>query len=142
MGEKDLMAQIAELKVLAMKNAKPLFDEQIARCVAAIVVDISDGVILHSTPPANQLFGYVNGELDGMSIKTLMPERFRSVHDSHRLNYSKNPKERAMGEAAMTLWGITKSGQEFKIEISLYPVEIIAKRCVVATIMKRRDKLK
>ena len=134
-----LIREVEELKVQAMRNAKPIFDEQITRCVSAIIVDMSDGSIIYSTRPANELFGYVNGGLDGMNITDLMPERFRGAHAGHLRNYSHAPRPRQMGESQMDLFGIDKSGNEFKIEISLYPTEIINRKCAVATIIKMRN---
>jgi len=134
----ELLQQIKELKVLAMKNAKPLFDEQITRCVCAIIVDLSNGTILYSTQPVNVLFGYVNGGLDGKNIVDLMPERFRGRHGQHLATFAHNPKIRQMGESEMGLYGLHKDGSEFRLEISLYPTEIINTRCAVATIIKMR----
>lgn len=133
------MQEVRELKIAAFRNAKPFFDEQITRCVCAIIVDMDDGTILYSTQPANELFGYTNGGLDGMNITDLMPKRFRKAHGGHLQNYRHAPKPRQMGEAAMDLFGVTSEGEEFKIEISLYPTEIINKRCAVATILKMRN---
>lgn len=134
----EIEKEIRELKVLAMRNAKPLFDEQITRCVSAIIVDLSDGTILYSTAPANALFGYVNGGLDGKNITDLMPERFRTKHGGHLAHFAHAPKIRQMGESEMALYGLHTDGTEFKIEISLYPTEIINTRCAVATILKMR----
>lgn len=134
-----LVQKMAELTVLAMRNAKPLFDEQIARFSPCIVVDVSDGIILHSTPRANELFGYINGELDGKNIKDLMPVRFRAGHDEHLKYFKANPKSRPMGHAAMTLVGLNKNGAEFSIEISLEPVNLIGKELAIATILKTRN---
>lgn len=135
----ELMKEVAELKRQTYRNAKPIFDEQITRCVRAIIVDMEDGTILYSTPPANDLFGYTNGGLDGKNITDLMPERFREVHAKHLANYRAHPVVRQMGESQMALFGIDTKGNEFKIEISLYPTEIINKKCAVATIIKMRN---
>jgi PAS domain S-box-containing protein len=133
------MSEMAALKVLAMRNAKPLFDEQIARFSPSIVVDVSDGVILHSTPRANELFGYINGELDGKNIKDLMPIRFRHGHDEHLKYFKGNPVARPMGHRSMTLVGLNKEGVEFPIEISLEPINLIGKELAIATILKTRN---
>lgn len=134
----DLIQEVEELKRAAWRNAKPIFDEQITRCVAALIVDLSDGSILYSTPPVNEMFGYLNGGLDGRNITDLMPERFRKAHAGHLRNFSHSPRPRQMGEAAMDLFGLSQDGTEFKIEISLYPTEIINKKAVVATVIKMR----
>ena len=133
------MREVAELKRQSFRNAKPIFDEQITRCVSAVIVDMEDGTILYATPPANDLFGYTNGGLDGKNITDLMPERFRKGHAGHLQNYRQSPRPRQMGEAQMDLYGLTTTGEEFKIEISLYPTEIINKKCAVATIIKMRN---
>lgn len=135
----ELIKEIQELKLQAFRNAKPVFDEQITRCVSAIIVDLNDGMIIYSTPPANEMFEYLNGGLDGKNITDLMPIRFRSSHKDHLKRYSDAPRPRQMGESQMSLFGVNKSGKEFKIEISLYPTEIINKKCVVATIIKMRN---
>lgn len=138
-SSQELMDEIAKLKILAMKNAKPVFDEKITQCVAAIIVDLADGMILYSTPPVNEMFGYFNGGLDSKNITDLMPERFRAAHGGHLQHFAHNPKPRQMGESQMDLYGLSANGEEFKIEISLYPTEIINKRCAVATIIKMRN---
>jgi len=135
----ELIREVQELKVAAWRNAKPIFDEQITRCVSAIIVDMEDGMILYATQPANELFGYTNGGLDGKNITDLMPERFRVAHAGHLRNYRHAPRPRQMGESQMDLYGLSTSGEEFKIEISLYPTEIINKKCAVATIIKMRN---
>lgn len=132
------MKEVADLKRQSYRNAKPIFDEQITRCVRAIIVDLEDGNILYATQPANELFGYTNGGLDGKNITDLMPERFRQAHINHLANFRAHPRQRQMGEAQMDLFGVDTAGNEFRIEISLYPTEIINKKCVVATIIKMR----
>lgn len=135
----ELIREVAELRRQSFRNAKPIFDEQITRCVRAIIVDLADGTILYSTQPANELFGHTNGGLDGMNITDLMPERFRQAHAKHLGNFREHPRQRQMGEAQMDLFGVDAYGNEFRIEISLYPTEIINKKCVVATILKMRN---
>ena len=134
----ELIREVEELKRQSFRNAKPVFDEQITKCVRAIVVDLSDGTILYATQPANELFGYINGGLDGKNITDLMPARFREAHAKHLINFRQHPKQRQMGEAEMDLFGVDINGNEFKIEISLYPTEVIGKKCVVATLLKMR----
>src|SRR5579863_1874674 len=119
-SNEELMKEIAFLKVQSMKNAKPVFDEKITQFVAAIIVDLQDGTILYSTPPVNEMFGYINGGVEGRNITDLMPERYRSAHGGHLKHFAHNPKPRQMGESQMDLFGITKDNVEFKIEISLY----------------------
>jgi PAS domain S-box-containing protein len=68
------------------------------------------------------LFGYTRLELIGMRMESLLPERFRDRHPSHRENYSAQPRTRQMGQA-MKLFGLRKDGTECPVEIMLKPVE-------------------
>lgn len=134
--EIDLMAEIKALKVLAMQNARPLFDEKIAMLSPSIVVDITDGLILHSTRRANELFGYA--DLNGKNIKDLMPPRFQSGHDQHLADYRNSPVSRPMGHAQMKLVAVNSEGIEFNVEIGLEPLEMLGKKLAIATILKTR----
>lgn len=112
--------------------------ETIASCVAAIVVKLDTGEILWATPPCDNMFGYIEGELAGRKLTDLIPERFRLQHDSHLASYSANPTPRAMGQLSMNLFGLHRSGAEFSVEIALYPKVVAGWRCAVATIVKIR----
>lgn len=106
---------------------------------AAIVVDIESGTILYATPPADKMFGYIQGALETMNITDLMPERFRATHGEHTKRFMDNPNSRPMGLSSMDLVGRKKDGAEFKIEIGLVPRAKQGKNLVVATINERRN---
>lgn len=134
--EIDLLNEIKALKVLAMQNARPLFDEKIAMLSPSIVVDTVDGLILHSTKRANELFGY--SDLNGKNIKDLMPERFAANHDQHLKDYRESPISRPMGHAQMKLIAKGSDGKEFNVEIGLEPLDMLGRKLAIATILKTR----
>ncbi|MBC8870804.1 MAG: SpoIIE family protein phosphatase [Planctomycetes bacterium] len=82
-----------------------------------IVVD-SNGQIILVNAQVEKLFGYAQRELLGQSVETLVPERFRGTHLSHRLSYTATLHSRSMG-AHGDLYGVRKDGSEFPAEISL-----------------------
>ncbi|MBI3910058.1 MAG: PAS domain S-box protein [Armatimonadetes bacterium] len=86
----------------------------------AIVILNSDGRILLVNTQAEKVFGYRQEELLGQSIETLMPERYRKVHITHRAHYHSHPRTRPMG-VGLDLLARRKDGSEFPVEISLSP---------------------
>ena len=87
----------------------------------AILLTDSNGIIRGANPRVMELFGYTQAELYGHSIESLVPERFRKNHPSHRENYNAHPRARQMG-AAMNLFGLRKDGTEFPVDIMLKPI--------------------
>jgi len=71
---------------------------------------------------AERVFGYSRAELAGQSVEMLVPERFRSHHPELRRTFLADPRPRPMG-AGRDLYGLTKDGSEFPIEIGLNPIE-------------------
>jgi PAS domain S-box-containing protein len=85
-----------------------------------IVVTDREGRICEANPRARELFGYSQEEFAGMSIESLVPERFRDRHPEHREAYNAHPKSRSMG-AGLNLVGLRKDGSEFPVDILLKP---------------------
>lgn len=138
MDTKELTDEIKRLKSLSLKNAKPLFDQQIAKHSYAAIVELSTGEIIHSTPKINDLFGYES--IECKNIKDLMPERFRSKHDAHLAAYRGNPVEKSMGERAMSLYGLHAKGHEFEIAITLSPLpEIMDGQYAMFQVVKTKN---
>ena len=87
----------------------------------AILVTDASGVVREANPRATELFGYTRAELTGMPIESLVPERFRGRHPSHRENFNAHPRTRQMG-ASMNLFALRKDGSEFPVDIMLRPI--------------------
>ncbi len=78
-----------------------------------------EGAILQVNKRSNELFGYSDKELIGLSIGCLIPNRFKKAHKSHIENFFSAPKVRPMGHFNSTLSGLKKDGTVFPLEISL-----------------------
>ncbi len=88
----------------------------------AIFVADSTGEIRAANVRAEELFGYSINEFVGMKVESLVPERFRGRHPSHRENYNAHPRARQMG-AAINLFALRKDGSEFPVDIMLKPMQ-------------------
>ncbi len=80
------------------------------------------GKIVLANPPAETMFEYGPDELVGVTIESLLPERFRHAHVSQRMDYAAQPRARSMG-SGMALFGRRRSGTEFPVEVTLSPLQ-------------------
>jgi PAS domain S-box-containing protein len=99
---------------------------------ATIIVN-SEGLIDRINVQAEKLFGYKRKELVGKTVEILIPGRFRDAHVAHRDVYSTAPSIREMG-ARLELYGCTKDGREFPIDVNLSPIDLGGRPIVIAAI--------
>jgi len=88
----------------------------------AMVVIGASGRILYVNNQVEVTFGYAREELVGQFVEKLIPDRFRKRHVLHRDGFFAYPRIRPMG-LGLSLYGQTKDGNEFPVEISLAPIE-------------------
>ena len=84
----------------------------------AIITADNKGRIAFCNTAAEKMFGYREDELIGQSISILMPQRFRATHERGMAQEAASGKSRLINET-VELFGITKDGSEFPIELSL-----------------------
>ena len=87
---------------------------------AMIIIDDS-GAIRFANRQVSALFGYRHADLIGRPVESLMPERFRTHHVTHRNGYNASVRVRPMG-VGLQLYGQRLDGTEFPVEISLSPI--------------------
>ena len=114
------------LDILQSQDEVDLLDVM-ARFVAAleqrhrviIVVD-RQYYITWVNPATRAMFGYRAGELVGRPLSILIPDRFHDNHHGHfvRFMVSSDPM-RLMGERGMEIWGVTKNGIEFEVNVAI-----------------------
>lgn len=76
------------------------------------------GLIRFANPQAEQVFGYLTGELPGKPFEILMAERFRADQARLREALFRTPPLRATG-GGPELAALRKDGVEFPVELSL-----------------------
>lgn len=98
---------------------------------ATLVVD-EQGHIAYANQRALDLFGYARGELEGETIETLVPERFRVRHITDRSDY--DHVTRTMG-AGRDLQARRKDGSVIPVEVSLGSMDVAGARQVIAMVV-------
>lgn len=116
------------------------FLNKVAGNTAALAVDFETQTIVYATSEAERLFqcGVENG-LDGKQFEELIPGRFHAIHRRHIEEFKKNPRRRAMGTAEKPLWAMDLRGRDFRVAITLLPVQKIDRLYVILTIMPLPD---
>jgi two-component system, LuxR family, sensor kinase FixL len=99
----------------------------------AMVIADEAGIIVHVNAGGERLFGWERGELVGQPVEVLLPGRYRQMHQLHRSGYHTAPRTRPMG-LGLDLSGLKKDGAEFFAEISLSPMVVDGRSCVVAAV--------
>ena len=84
---------------------------------------------------AERLFGYSREELVGQKLEMLLPKQFRHHHQHKVDSFFADPAFRPMGKNNK-LFGCHKDGSEFRVQISLSPVETEAGIFVSSSIRK------
>lgn len=129
-----------ELALWAREQANQALRSSEAR-VRAIVDTAVDGVITiddHGTihtfnPAAEKIFGYHADEVVGKNVKVLMPEPYRSEHDSYLARYAETGKARIIG-TGREVEGQRKSGTKFPMDLRLGEMKLGEQRRYVGMV--------
>ena len=92
----------------------------------AMLIADAAGRVVYANSLAEELFGYSRGELRGLAIEYLLPQRFR--HE-----YRFKPQQPTMG-SGLPLFGQRKDGSEVAIDIGLSSLETTAGTMTMAAI--------
>jgi PAS domain S-box-containing protein len=104
-----------------------------------IVIADNGGRILYVNQVAEELSGYQREELVGLTVESLVPERFRQAHLDHRDGYTSSPHPRPMG-SGVTLHLLRKDGLEHPVDIALSPIETEVGIIIVTAIRVATDR--
>ena len=146
--EIDVLSRVLEDASTALRNhltelmrAEERFRQIFEAAPSAMVMVSEDGRIVLANVQVEKVFGYGRAELVGQPLETLIPERFRVEHSTHRKHFAGAPRTRAMG-AGRELFGRRKDGSEVPVEIGLYPIRTAEGLFVVASVIDITERQK
>ena len=84
----------------------------------AIISADHDGNVMAWNKGAEQIFGYPEEEILGKPLTTLMPERYRALHEQGLQRFHTTGDARVIGRT-IELAGVRKDGGEFPLELSI-----------------------
>ncbi len=115
-------------------RAEEVFRWVVEAAPSGIVVVDKNGRVVLVNRAAVKVFGYAREEFLELTVEELVPERFRTRHESYRTGFHEEPETRVMG-AGRDLFALRKDGTEFPVEIGLTPVQTPAGRLVVSSVV-------
>jgi PAS domain S-box-containing protein len=120
-------------------QVQALFEKLFEFSPDAILVAAADGQIREANLQAVRLFGYSRDELIGLTIESLVPERFRKHHAELRNGYQAAPHVRPMG-AGLDLFAKKKDSSEVPVDIMLSPVKTEGEQLFLAVVRDITDR--
>jgi diguanylate cyclase (GGDEF)-like protein/PAS domain S-box-containing protein len=91
--------------------------------------------IVFANAKAEAMFGYDNGELNGMPVNCLVPEQVRPNHNGSMSKFFGENKKRGLAKGRY-LPVLQRSGELIKVEIGLMPVEIEGERHILVSALE------
>ncbi len=117
-----LVLRMARPVVRRIEESQKLFRTLLESAPDAMIVIDASGTIVMVNHRSEELFGYPRDEITGQPIEQLLPQRFRERHPEYIRSFFSNPSARNVG-LGQELYGCSKTGREFPVEISLSPIE-------------------
>lgn len=124
-----------------VSNLSNINNEQLEHFSRTILEDFPDSLIVADQSgrivtvnrQAEKTFGFTREEMIGQPLEILIPHEQRAKHAHHRQQFWNSPIKRPMG-VDLELYGQTKDGKKFPVDISLSPVRTQDRHLVIAAV--------
>ncbi|VAX31560.1 BarA sensory histidine kinase (= VarS = GacS) [hydrothermal vent metagenome] len=119
--ELDISNQGLELKNNQLNNSEARIRGVLDSMLDGIITIDVHGIIESANPAAERIFGYKFSEIHGKNINMLMPEPYRSEHDSYIENYLHTSRKQIIG-ISREVTGLRKDGSTFPMDLGVSEV--------------------
>jgi two-component system sensor kinase FixL len=106
----------------ALRESQELVRAVVKTAADSIITVGQDGIVIGINPATERMFGYSEQELVGKNISVLMPEPYRSEHDSHIARYLRTGEPHIIGIGREVV-GRRKDGSIFPIDLAVSEVD-------------------
>lgn len=129
LSREELIARIhqSEAQSTAAGESEALLRAILSTAVEGIITTDAHGLIESMNPAAEQMFGYLESELQGENVSVLMPTPWREEHDRYLANYLRTGKRKIIGIGRMVR-GQRKDGTVFPIDLAVSEVRFGERR--------------
>ena len=111
-------AKYKEEQQQALKDTEAWYRSIISSAPDGMLVVDASGAITHCNAKTEEIFGYNNDEMIGMSVDMLVPMHVKGHHPQLRESFFAKGGSRSMGEGR-DLNGLRKDGSTFPVEVGL-----------------------
>lgn len=122
-GNRKPVAPTCQPACAAIAESAGRLEAIINTVVDGIITIDERGLIESVNPAAERLFGWKAGELIGRNVSMLMPEPWRSQHDSYIRRYLRTGKPHIIGYGR-EVCGLRKDGTIFPMDLAVSEVRI------------------
>ena len=105
----------------------------------SIISITQTGIIEDVNPATETLFGYTKNEMIEQPVTMLMPEPYKSEHDSYIANYKRTGEKKVIGQYREVM-AKRKDGSEFQIELNVNEMKLSGSKHFVGLIRDITDR--
>jgi PAS domain S-box-containing protein len=109
---------------ISLRTSEEQFRAVVESVPNAILLVDGAGAVTLTNPQAQALFGYAREELIGRPIDLLIPEWYRSAHETYRQDGAADARAPVMG-VARELYALHREGSEVPVEMVLKPMRTV-----------------
>lgn len=136
-----LLYFMAAFLVAARQRAEGRFEETFDFVPDGLLVVNESGHILRANPQAESLFGYGRGKLVGQPLEALLPEDKQAGHSNLCAEFFANPDPQPMDMRGGDVYGCSRDGRIFPVEVGLAPLEVKGSKTMIADIRDVSDRV-